>query len=166
MMMMMMTMMMMMKIVRIIGDDDDDDENDPFISKATTLLPHTPSHHVRVGNHRRECHSYGQFSLVSDHRHQLNQAVKAVCKGGFCKSFKLGSLLQDLREHLHEGRFGLRVPVVAQAWRACVLASLGRWWRFYPQKNIKSEKKPPINHPKSSMTPKTPLTRHDSHDTA
>ena len=57
------------------------------------------------------------FYLVSDHGDQLDQPLKAVSQGSLGQCLKLRSLLQDLCEDLHERRPGLRVTMVAQAWK-------------------------------------------------
>jgi len=68
-----------------------------------------------VGYDAGECHCNGKFTLVTNHRHQLNESLKAIGQHSLGQCLKLRSLLQDLRQHLHERRTRLRVAVVAQA---------------------------------------------------
>ena len=66
------------------------------------------------GDHASQGHGDGQLPLISDHSDQLHQPLKAVSQRRLGQRLKLGALLQDLGQHLHEGRAGLRVTVIPQ----------------------------------------------------
>ena len=73
-------------------------------------------YHLWVGHDGGESHGDGQLALVPDHGDELDEALEAVGQRRLGQRLELRALLQDLRQHLHEGRPRLGVLVVPQRW--------------------------------------------------